>query len=393
MALAGAAVAFTSLYLAAGAFMPLLVLYQERWNLPAGLMTLTFAVFAGGFLIALLALGSLSDYVGRRPVLLGALTIELVSNITFLVAPDIRWVIVGRVLQGSATGMATGAFTAILVELAPPSRPKIGAILGSIGLTGGLAVGSLLAGAAIQVSAASNSIIFIVLAVLTALGIGVIALSPETAAPTPGALRSLLPRIAVPATVRREFVAAVPVIAAVWMLSGLTGGLAPSMVRSVFHLNSGLLNGVSGFIAPAMSAVIGLATMRIESRRSLIIGIFATIAGAIGIAGGAILGSLAVMIAGQAVAGAAFGAAFTAALRLILPLTPAHQRAGVASTIYLVSYTAFGVPIVIAGRVADIVGLVPTVCGYSAVTLLSAAISLGGQYRLRRRVGVQQAMV
>ena len=39
---------------------------------------------------------------------------------------------------------------------------------------------------------------------------------------------------------------------------GLSGGIAPSLVRSVFGLNSGLLNGLSGFIAPATSAVIGV---------------------------------------------------------------------------------------------------------------------------------------
>src|SRR6185369_4396933 len=79
-ALAAEAVTFTSLYLAAGALMPLLVLYQEQWQLPATLLTLTFAVFAVGFLAAVLTVGSLSDHVGRRPVLIGALIIQLTSK-------------------------------------------------------------------------------------------------------------------------------------------------------------------------------------------------------------------------------------------------------------------------------------------------------------------------
>ena len=68
LALTGAAITFTSLYLAAGALMPLLVAYKEQWGLPAALLTLAFAVFAIGFLAAILTLGSLSDHVGRRPV-------------------------------------------------------------------------------------------------------------------------------------------------------------------------------------------------------------------------------------------------------------------------------------------------------------------------------------
>lgn len=391
MALAGAVIGFAGLYLAAGAFMPLLVLYQQRWDVSTGYLTLTFAVFAAGFLFALLTLGSLSDHIGRRPVLLGALILEFATNLTFLVAPDIRWVIVGRLLQGFSTGAATGAFTAVLVELAPPDRPKVGALLASICLTGGLAVGSLMAGLVIQVSAAANSVIFIALAGLSVLGIAAMALSFETVTRIPGALGSLLPRVTVPPPVRREFTAAAPVIAAVWMLSGLTGGLAPSMVRTVFHLNSGFLNGFSGFVAPAVSAVIGLVSARIDSRRSMFVGIYSAITGAFGITGGAIVGNLAVMIVGQAIAGAAFGAAFTAALRLMMPLAAAHQRGGVASAIYLVSYTAFGVPIVVAGHVADTVGLVPTVCGYGAATLLLAIVSLGGQHRLIHRCRLRQA--
>ena len=118
-------------------------------------------------------------------------------------------------------------------------------------------------------------------------------------------------------------------IAAVWMLSGLSGGIAPSLVRSVFRMNSGLLNGLSGFIAPAASAVIGVMFARLDPRRSMMIGIYASIVGAIGIIGGVCAGSVAIMIIGQAVAGVGFGASFTASLRLIFPLAAAHQRAGV----------------------------------------------------------------
>ena len=114
LALTGAAITFTSLYLAAGALTPLLVVYKDQWKFPASLLTLAFAVYAIGFLAALLTLGSLSDHIGRRPVLIGALIIQLASNVMFLVAPDIGWVIAGRIVQGVAGGAATTAFTATL---------------------------------------------------------------------------------------------------------------------------------------------------------------------------------------------------------------------------------------------------------------------------------------
>jgi len=384
-ALTGGAITFTSLYLAAGAVTPLLVLYKDQWGFPASQLTLAFAVYAVGFLAALLTLGSLSDHVGRRPVLIGALVVQLASNLLFLAASDIGSVIAARIVQGAATGAATTAFTAALVELAPANRKRLGTNLGSVGLTGGLALGSLLAGLAIQITTAANSIVFVALTAITALGIVVVALSPESVVRAPGALRSLIPRVAVPPATRKEFAAAAPVIAAVWMLAGLSGGLAPSMVRGVFDLDSGLLNGVSGFVAPAASAIVGLAFARLDPRRAMVVGIYASIVGALAIITGALITSLTIMILGQIVAGVGFGASFTAALRLIFPLAAPDQRAGVVAVIYVVSYVAFGVPIVIAGLLTDSLGLVTTVSWYTAVTVALAVASLVSQVMLKRR--------
>jgi MFS family permease len=153
-------------------------------------------------------------------------------------------------------------------------------------------------------------------------------------------------------------------------------------VRSVFHFDSGLLDGVAGFIAPATAAVVGLVFARVAPRRAMSIGIYASLAGSVLIIGGALAGVMAIMFIGQALAGVGFGAAFTAALRLIFPLAQEHERAGVVSGIYLISYVAFGVPIVIAGQLTGPWGVVPTVTVYTAVTILLAVASLVAQRRI-----------
>ena len=126
------------------------------------------------------------------------------------------------------------------------------------------------------------------------------------------------------------------------------------------------------------------------------IGIVAAIMGPIVIIGGVLLASLATMIVGQAIAGVGFGASFTAALRLIVPLVATNQRAGVVAGIYIVSYLAFGVPIVVAGQLTGALGPVPTVIWYSAVTIVLALISLAAHVRIerddrRRRVDIVNA--
>lgn len=388
--LAGATLAFTSLYLAAGALTPLLVLYQHRWDFPPVLLTVAFAVYAVGFLAASLTTGALSDHLGRRPVLIAGLLVQLASNLTFLFAGGVGWVIAGRVAQGVAGGVATAAFTAVLIELAPARRRRLGPVLGGIGLTGGLAAGSLLAGLGLQLTERVDVIVFGALSALTLAGIAVALALPETAGRRPGALRSMIPDLTIPPAARAEFRAAAPVVAAVWMLAGLSGGLAPSMIQSVFHRDSGLLDGLAGFIAPAVSVAAGLAFTNVAPRAAMTTGIRAAIAGALGIAAGAYAGNLVVMFLGQAIAGVGFGAAFTAALALVVPLGGADRRAGVVAGIYVVAYLGLGVPVVAAGVLTGFAGVVPAVGCYSAVVVLLSLTGLAARPRPSRPITMER---
>lgn len=385
-AFAGSTTAFVSLYLAAGAPTPLLTYYQQQWGFAAPLLTLAFAVYSGGFLIALLTAGSLSDHIGRRPVLLGALFVQLVSMIMFLTAADIGAVIAARVVQGVATGAATSAFSAALVELAPPGRKKLATVLSSVGVAGGLALGALLAGLAIEYVPRPDVPVFIALAAITVFGMVVVALAPGSGIRRKGALRSLLPKITVPAAARSEFLSAAPAIAAGWMLAALSLGLAPSIVRHVFQIDSGLLTGFTVFVGPAASAVAGLAFLRVGSRSGMVLGIAASIAGTAGIVSGVLIGSLLLLVAGQMLGGIGFGAAFAAALRLIMPLVGAHERGSVAAAVYILAYASFSIPVILAGLLAPSFGLVAAVVVYGIVIVLLSVTSLF------RQIGTQRSL-
>ncbi len=207
---------------------------------------------------------------------------------------------------------------------------------------------------AIELTTTANTIAFIVLSVLTVLGIVVVAMSPESGsasrcAPLDGPERRDPARSA--KGVLRRRARGRRRLDARRALRRARPEHGPQRLR----LDSGLLNGLSGFIAPAASAVIGVSFARLDPRRAMTIGIYASIVGAIGIIGGVSASSLAIMFVGQAVAGVGFGASFTAALRLIFPLAAAHQRAGVVAGIYLVSYLGFGVPVVLAGQLASLI--------------------------------------
>ncbi|WP_374008826.1 MFS transporter [Leifsonia sp. LS-T14] len=384
-AFAGTALAFVAVALAVGAPSPLFVLYQQEWGFQPWLLTVAFAIYALTLLITLLIAGSLSDHIGRRPVLLGALALQVVAMLVFLFAPDIAWIIGARSVQGVATGAAMSTFTAALVELAPEKHKKLGATIGSTAPVGGIAIGAFLTGLAVQFVPQPTTLVFVALAVLFAAGILVIVASPETVVRRPGAARSLIPRLLIPTAARREFAGAIPLFIATWMLAGLFIGLSPSILHGVFHLDSGLLNGAIVAVPPAVGAVAGLLLTRAPARITVVWSMAAIVVGvavaAVGI-GGAILPLL---FAGATIAGAGFGAGFSAMLRTLAPLAPNDQRAELFAAIFLVSYLAYGLPALVAGELIGVVGLLPTALGYAAAIAIAAVAALVVQaLRLRR---------
>src|SRR5262245_59103499 len=65
-----------ALLAASSAPTPLYPLYQDQWHLSALVVTIVFSAYSLALLLALLTTGALSDHLGRRPVLVGALIVE-----------------------------------------------------------------------------------------------------------------------------------------------------------------------------------------------------------------------------------------------------------------------------------------------------------------------------
>jgi MFS family permease len=98
------------------------------------------------------------------------------------------------------------------------------------------------------------------------------------------------------------------------------------------------------------------------------------------------LSSATVFFAGTVVAGAGFGAGFQGVVRSVLPHAPAHQRSGVLSLIWVVSYLALGLPAVLAGvLVVHGGGIGGTAREYGSAVILLAALALASLARSQRR--------
>jgi MFS family permease len=351
---------------------PLYALYREAWGFSALTLTLVFASYAFALLGSLLFFGALSDHRGRREVVIVALLLEIASMLAFRHADSVAWLFGARLVQGAATGIATSAVAAGLLDI---DRER-GAVLNSVSPLFGMGVGALGAGALAEFAPAPTRLVFdVLLAVLAVQALAAFWL-PETVSRRPGALASMKPRLAIPTRARSTLWQLLPVNTAQWALGGFYSSLGPSLARIVTGLHSPLLGGgvVASLVLTGAVAVLFVRTR--PARFALASGTAALVIGVSVTLAGVQLHSTAAFFAGSVVAGFGFGAAFNGTLRSLVPLAEAHERAGLMSTFYVLSYLAFSVPAMAAGLMAGHVGLQAASVGYGALLVALGCVAL-----------------
>ncbi|HEY0232500.1 MAG TPA: MFS transporter [Dokdonella sp.] len=354
---------------------PLYGTYQAAWGFSPIVVTVIFGIYAVAVLVALLFAGRLSDHLGRRPVLLATIAAQALTMLLFATAGSVTQLLVARVLQGLAAGAAVAAVGAGMLDL---DRTR-GTVANAVAPAFGTATGAILAGLMVQYLPAPTHLIYAFLGgVLILQGIGV-ALMDETISPQPGALASLKPRFRLPAATREPLLLAIPILVASWALAGFYGSLGPMLVRGMMGSNSPLLGGLALFALASSAGVSVLALQHRAPRAMMSLGAVALIAG-VGISMASLPShAIGMFFLGTVIAGAGFGAGFQGGVRTILPFAEPHERAGVLSLIFIVSYLAMGLPAVIAGVfVARHGDILATAQGFGTVVIALAALALVG---------------
>ncbi|MCX2951205.1 MFS transporter [Lentzea sp. NEAU-D7] len=381
---AGISAAMVAILVAAGAPTPLLPIYQQQWGFAPWVLTLAFGIYAFSLLVSILVIGSLSDYVGRRPLMIAALAVDLVAMVMFLVAPSIGWVIAARVVQGVATGAASSALSAAVVELAPERYKKLGAQMTSMAPLGGLAIGALFAGLLAEFASDATFEVWLVLAVVMAAGTVFAVFTPETATRKPGALASLNPRISLPAQVRRLYWTSVPGIVGGFMTMTAFMGLVPALLVAVFAVQSPIVGSLLAFVALGASTVASAFSSGVKAPRLRLGGTIAMVAGAVLFVGSIGATSLPLLWAAAVVGGAGIGASFAGTTRGLVPEVAPHERAGLFTAIFFVGYLAMGSSAIIAGLFAGVVGATSMAIGYWIVVAVVTLVSVVAMVRVNR---------
>jgi MFS family permease len=333
---------------------PLYRVYQRQDHLSSITITVVYAVFAAGIVMSLLLVGHVSDWYGRRTVLIPALATALVAALVFIFSTSLPALLIARVLTGLALGAAVATTTAYLTDLdaGPDGTPtRRSQIVSTVANVGGLAVGPLVAGLLAQYVRGGLRLIYVVLAALLVLAIVVTALAPE-GRPVPKPRPRYRPqRLAVPATARAEFSAALTGDFLVFTVYGVFAGLASAFLSGPLHRSSPVLAGLSIFIAFGMGALTQVTTMTWSLRRLLAVGVPVLIVGLAVVVTAAWLKppSLALFLAGAAVVGIGTGMIFRASLTVVITTAPAIDRAGALALFFLVGYVGLSLPVVGAG--------------------------------------------
>ena len=352
---------------------PLYPIYMAKWGLSPIAVTVIFGIYAVAVLLALLVAGRLSDHLGRRPVLLAATVAQAFTMVLFATATSVTGLLVARVVQGLTTGAAISALGAAMIDL-DKSR---GTVANAVAPPFGTALGGILAGVLVQYLPLPTVLVYGVLGVIFLLqGLGV-ALMAESISPRAGVISSLKPQFNLPRATREPLLLALPVLVTVWALAGFYGALSPMLVRGMMGSNSPLLGGLALFVLASSGGASVLLLQRREPQEMMTFGA-ATLLLGVAIAEVSLVNSAVTsFFLATAVAGIGFGTGFQGAIRTVVPFAAAHERAGVLSIIFVISYISMGVPAVIAGWMISRDGnIVATAQIYCAVLMALAFTAL-----------------
>ncbi|TFV55595.1 MFS transporter [Mycobacterium sp. PS03-16] len=352
---------------------PMYALYAERMHFSVLTTTVIFAAFAGGVLVALLAVGRWSDAVGRRPMLLAGVGFAVVSAAVFLVADSVPALLIGRVLSGFSAAIFTGTATAAVIEAAPESWRTRAAAVATVANIGGVGAGPLLAGILVQYAPWPLHLSFVVHIVMAVLAGIAVFLVPESSGRTgrPG-----LQRLSVPANLRAVFVIAGLAAFAGFAVTGLYTAVAPSFLAEVVGVSNHAVAGAIACSIFATSAVTQVLANRVAPARAVAVGCAILVAGMVILAVALYFSSLPGLIVAAVVAGVGQGMSFSRGLAAVSDRTPPDRRAEVSSTYFVVAYVAISVPVVGEGLAAQALGLRTAGVGFAVAVAVLATLCL-----------------
>lgn len=367
---------------AASAPTPFYVVLADTLDLSPVQVAELFCMYVAPLLAALLVSGSLSDHLGRRPVLSCGFLALAASMAMLWQAESFSALLLARAVQGLATGGLLSAVSATVLDFEPGGSEGLAGAANSAAVMLGLAAGAAGSAALLDHVEGAWALVFAGLACGYLVSALLVWLVPETSPRDPGALRSLVPRLSVPPASRIPLARATPVLVAGWVTGGVHLSLGGMIVSDALHVRGALAQSVVLVTMATIGGAACLLTWRWQARRMTLVAAVTLTAGTVMVTAACALSSLAWLVAGALVGGIGFGTAFLAVMRTLEPTVDPARKGELLAAVYTISYFAYGVPSVLVGLAASEWGsdVAMYVAGAAVVALgLGAAIAVRGE--------------
>jgi len=380
VALTIVAVALAAMFVGAIMPTPLYPLYQRAFGFSGITLTLIYAVYVLGNLVALLFFGRLADQVGRRSAMLPAIGFGIASTIAFAAAASTAWLFAARALSGFSTGLAAGAATAWIAELYTGRGNGAAARIAASANFFGCAAGPLFGGLLAQFAPAPLRLPYLIYLVLLCAVAGAILLVPETVAkPKRFGEASLRPRLGVPQHIRLQFLSPAVSGFATFALIGFYAALIPSMLAESLHQSAPVVAGAIVCLLFGTAAATILVTGRLESQAAMLSALALLVPGVWFLVGAEIAQSMPLLLFAAALGGVAGGLGYRGSLEVINRIAPADQRSEVVSSYLIALFAGNSLPVIGIGLLsAAASAIVAHVTFAVVITVLAGIAALTG---------------
>lgn len=357
---------------------PLWSIYQQRDHFSTFMVTVAFAIYAVGVLVSLFLAGHVSDWMGRRTIMVPAILIEAVAAVLFIFWNDLPGLIVARFITGLGLGMFTATATAHISELHSHAHPARGGARSDIVATaaniGGFGVGVLVTSALVQLVPGPVTTPFVVFLILLLLAALAVALTPETVTP-PAERRPYRPqRVQIPEAARTRYFAAAAIAFAGFAVLGLFTSLAPSFIEGQLHYSAPLVGGTVVFVTFTSAAALQIGVRRFSSTTAVVTGVVLYVAGFAAVIAAVLAGSLVLFLIGGILAGGAAGILFSTAISAAGQAAAAGSRGEALAGIFLSAYAGLAVPVVGLGAATLALSMTSALIAFAVLVVAIAIV-------------------
>jgi MFS family permease len=355
---------------------PLYPLYKQYFGFSGVTLTLIYAVYVLGNLVALLFLGRLSDQIGRRVVTLPAIGFGIAGAVVFAAAASTAWLFAGRALSGFCTGLASGTSTAWIAELYSGAQRGLAARIAAAANFFGCAVGPLLGGMLAQFAFLPLRLPFYVyLVVLFAVAVAIL-FAPETVQkPKLLGQASLKPRLGVPQNIRLQFIAPAVTGFATFALIGFYSALIPNLLADSLHVAAPAAAGAIVCELFGIAALTILGTGRLDSLPTMLSALAVLLPSVWLLVAAEVSQSLPLLLFAAGLGGVSGGLGYRGSLEVINRIAPADRRSEVVSSYLIALFAGNSVPVIGIGLLSAAAGALVAHVTFAAVITALAGLA------------------